>query len=133
MSNETAQPKLPPPSKTLQLKVLVSGDQENTYEVKLPNTGEELDIASLLYAYTNDRYDKYKISYLALMQREATKVETMAFFNVLIPKLKEDLNVKSFLALDREKMDVLIDAYENQFFPWYEQWQSIFASPKAEK
>lgn len=130
MSTEQTKPF---PAKTLQVKIWVTADQENTYEVKLPNTGEELDIAGLLYGYTNDRYDKYKISYLDLFQREAIKVEAMAFFWILIPKLKEDLNVKSFLQLDHEKMARLVDAYETQFFPWYEQWQAIFATPKAEK
>lgn len=119
---------LPNPSSTLKLTI-----NDNEYEVKLPNTGQELDIAYLLQSLTSDKYEMFKFSSLSLMQREAAKAETIAFFNTLIPTLKDDLQIKSLLLLDRPKMNVLIEAYENYFLPWYEEWQVVFASPKAEK
>lgn len=104
----------------------------NEYEVKLPNTGEELDIAILMQSITRDKYDSFKLSYSPLLQREALKVETIAYFNTLIPKLKEDLNVKSLYILKHDQMDVLIDAYLTQFLPWFEEWQAFFNKPKTE-
>lgn len=101
------------------------------YEVKLPNTGQELDVAILLQQMSNEKYESFKLSYLPSMQREAVKLETMAYFNVLIPKLKADLTVKSLYELKRDQMDALIDAYLNQFLPWFEEWQVTFNKPKA--
>lgn len=103
------------------------------YEVKLPNTGEEIDIAVLLQQVSSGRYESFKLSPLDLFQREADKIEAIAFFNILIPDLKKNLNLKSFFDCGRLQFDEIISAYREHFLPWYEKWQAFFANPTAEE
>lgn len=100
---------------------------KNEYAIKFPTTGQEIDIAILLQQISSDRYESMKLSRLPQLAREAIKIETIAYFNVLIGKeLREHLTVKSLFDLKRDQMDTLMLAYLNEFLPWYENWQTVF-------
>lgn len=100
------------------------------YEVNLPTSGEEIDIAILIQQISRERYESFKLSAFPNFIREAVKIEAIAFFKILIPKLQQNLTVKSLMDLKRKEMDVLIETYIEQFLPWWEQWQTIFNAPK---
>jgi hypothetical protein len=56
-------------------------------------------------------------------------VETLCTFTVLIPKLVEDLKVKSLFDLDPVESRELINQYSNVFFPWFQEWLKEINAP----
>lgn len=105
----------------------------NSYEVKFPNTGQLLDIELLKIQMSNNQYDTLKFSFNPVFKRQVVTIDCVATFNTLIPKLREDLNVKSMYTLEVEQMSEILKVYEEIFLPWYEEWDSILSNPKKEK
>lgn len=102
---------------------------KNNYTIKFPNTGELLDIDLLKIQITNGRYDTLKFSLNPSFQHTALKVDTVAFFNTMVPKLKKDLTVKSLFDLEEDQLMVLVKVYEDEVLPWLEEWESILRNP----
>lgn len=103
----------------------------NKYNVKWPNSGQMIDIATTRLRLA----DGQLISFDANVHDELTRyaigvVNAVGTFNILIPKLKEHLNVKSLLELDAPQMLVIVDVYYNQYLPWEREWLSILTAPK---
>lgn len=105
------------------IEIVIKG---NTYKATYPTVGQLMDIDILKLQMTNDKYDVMKFSYNASFQRRVLEAEAVATFNVLIPTLKADLTVKSMFDLSREEMDIVVKAYEDQFLPWFEEWNVEF-------
>lgn len=105
---------------------------KNEYQIKFPNSGQELDIAILIQQISRERYEGLKLSAFSGFQDQATKIEAMATFNILIPDLKKDLNVKSMHELSREQMNEVIAAYTDEYLPFYEMWNVKLSSPKEQ-
>jgi hypothetical protein len=51
-------------------------------------------------------------------------VDTISFFWVLIPEIRQDLEVKSYVDIDPFIAKNLIKVYREQFKPWYENLYS---------
>lgn len=105
----------------------------NEYEISYPNSGQQMDIEVLKYNITSDKYDVLKFSMDARSQKKALWAEVIATFNILIPKLKEDLTVTSMLKLEEDQENLLIKVYQEQFIPWYKQWEELLNKPKAQE
>lgn len=104
---------------------------ENMYTVKVPNTGELMDIDLLKVQITNGRYDILKFSVNPMFQNTAAKVDAVAFLNTMVPDLKKHLNVKSFFDLEEDQMQVLVRIYEDEILPWFEEWMTALATPQS--
>lgn len=105
----------------------------NEYSINYPNTGQWIDIDVLKSQFSNGNYEKLKYSYDPGFLRSAITIDAVAVLSVLAPQLKEDLTVKSLFALDREKMDTVLEAYLSKVVPWFEQWEQILSKPIAGK
>ncbi|SEW37424.1 hypothetical protein [Chitinophaga arvensicola] len=105
----------------------------NDYTLHYPNTGQWIDIDVLKSQFSNGNYEKLKYSYDPGFLRSAITIDAVALLNVLVPKLKEDLTVKSLFMLDREKMDLVLEEYLVKVVPWLEQWEKLLSTPIAAK
>lgn len=101
----------------------------NDYEVTFPKTGQFIDIQTLKAKITEGYYDAYK-----LLERDGIManviVDTIATFNILIPKLKEDLNVPGLMNLELEKIIELAYIFNDEYRPWYEEWIAAISNKK---
>lgn len=113
------------------LIVIKAGNVEKEYVIEFPNTGDLMNIDLLKIQISDGRFDTLKFSFNPDFIKTATRIETIATFNVLLPQLRKDLNVDSMMKLQVEQMEVIEDAYTNQFLPWYEEW--LVALNKAKK
>jgi hypothetical protein len=104
----------------------------NSYSIKFPNTGEQMDIDLLKVQLSDGKYEALKYSVNKLLADQATVIETIATFNILIPQLKKDLNVKSMRDLELGQMNQIVKVYEDEFLPWYEEWITILKADKSE-
>lgn len=95
---------------------------ENTYEVTFPNTGQFIDIETNKIAFANGKYKELQSSGMVTAQLATNLVEAIAVFNILIPKFKDDLNVKSIFDLDLIHAKSITKAYIDIFIPWYIDW-----------
>jgi hypothetical protein len=107
--------------------------RQNIYNVKFPNSGELMDIDLLKLQITNGRYDSLKFSLNPSFQAQALKVDAVAFFNTMLPKLRTDLAVKSIFDLDEDQMLVIVKAFEDTVLPWFEEWQTVLATPVSKE
>lgn len=104
---------------------------KNNYSIKFPNSGELMDIDLLKVQITNGRYDSFKFSLNPSFQNTALKVDAVAFFNTMVPKLKKDMTVKSFFDLEEEQLQVLVKVYEDEILPWLEEWMTVLSAPAS--
>lgn len=106
---------------------------KNSYQIDYPNTGSQIDIELMKARMTDGSYDTLRFSVNPIFQAQADKIDMIATFSVLVPKLKEALNVKSFFDLQEEESDVLMTAYAEQFIPFYVKIKTAIRTPKAEQ
>lgn len=105
----------------------------NEYHVKYPNTGEQIDIELLKAKIADGNYDTLRFSMNPLFQEQANKIDMIATFNILIPELKKDINVKSLFHLTEEQSDELLEVYLKQFLPWYTPIKEAIKNPKKQE
>lgn len=117
------QPSLSLPSRTISINI---GDRQ--YSVKFPNNGQFIDIERAKLDLSSGNL-KNMLFGTTTGQLAYMLIEAIATFNVLIPDLAKDLDVKSLLDLDPYQSRELIVAYEKQYFPWIEQWRKIINAP----
>jgi len=92
--------------------------QDNTYQLKFPSVGQLLSIEEMKSNFGLQSYNlttsSGSIAY--------TTGEMVATFTVLVPELKKDLNIDSYSNMNMIDSKVLLDAYVNQFLPWFQGW-----------
>lgn len=115
-------------NRTTTLEVL-----NNSYTVDYPNTGNQIDIELLKAKISDGNYDTLRFSSNPLFQAQADVIDMIATFSVLVPQLKEDMNVKSFFELQEEETDVLMKVYTEQFIPWFIKIKTTIRKPKREE
>jgi hypothetical protein len=101
-------------NRTLKLQV-----KDNEYSIDYPNTGSQIDIELLKAKIADGNYDALRFSSNPLFQKQADVIDVISTFTILVPTLKQQLNVKSFFELQEDQMNVLIECYTSQFIPWY--------------
>ena len=104
----------------------------NEYVATLPLSGQRMDICNLKVNITDGKYETFKYSLDPDFRYEALKADSIATFNILIPQLRTDLKVKSMMHLDDLQMAEIVYVYENDFLPWYEEWQAVLAKQIVE-
>jgi len=113
--------------KTIKIKL-----QENEYIVNFPNVGQVIDIEVKKSMYSARQYSYLALSNLKSSNYALDLIETIAIFTTLVPKLEEDLKVKSLFDLDLISIKELVDQYKKVFLPWYEGWKKIIQLDEEE-
>lgn len=88
---------------------------DNTYELSFPNIGQLIDLERA--KGTRTQFASTPSGYYAMALNEA-----MVTFNILIPKLKEDLNVGNIYNMSARDSQMFVSVYLNTFKPWFDQW-----------
>lgn len=109
--------------------------QNNTYEFNINDLtyGKLIDIERLKIALTQDTHKSMLFTTTRGGQRAYLAVDMISFFTVLFPKMVEDLNVKSILDLSPLKTKQLMEVYNNEFFPWWRDWEDILNKETPEE
>jgi hypothetical protein len=99
-------------------------DQE--FEVGLPDTGQFMDLIARKSIFNHDlrvsdAYDQYA----------AILGEMVATYNVMIPKLREQLNVESILKLSLVESKEILDTYVDVYKPFLDSYMNLVTKPKA--
>jgi hypothetical protein len=117
---ETKEKQLP----AREIKISISG---NTYNVKFPNNGQLIDIESRKVQLSGGTQKDLMLSQSPSAAQAFILIETIATFSILIPELKDNLNV-SILDLDPFRSKELVKQYTKVFYPWFKQWMDIINS-----
>jgi hypothetical protein len=99
-------------------KIKISGKD---HIVTFPNVGQTIDIESLKSALTNGQYGDFVNMGTNYSNNALDLVDALATFSILIPELKEELNVKTYLEMDQFVAKKYVNAYKKQFFPWFKE------------
>lgn len=103
-------------------KELVLRFENNSYTIKFPKTGEFISIEEKKGRYgTSITFGDASSYYARLL------VNTIATFEVLIPSLVKDLNIKDIFETDLIFAKKLMKAYTEQYLPWYDSWMNILS------
>ena len=98
---------------------------ENIYSLDFPNIGQLISIERLKIKMSDNTYNQLLFGPTKQSQLAFTAVEAIATFTILIPKLKEDLQIKNILLLPLPRIKEITGVYEEIFYPWYEEWFNI--------
>lgn len=99
--------------------------QDNEYKVDFPTAGDMIDIEVRKSIMSRNQYFGLLNTSTVTSNFALDLIDTAATFSVLIPELMDDLNVDSILDLSIPDSKELVDAYKEQFSPWYEQWLDV--------
>lgn len=102
----------------------------NVYEITYPNTGQQIDMELLKAKIADGNYDILRFSNNPMFQQQADKIDMIATFSILIPRLKKDINVDSLFKLEEEASDELVKVYGEKFMPWYVKMKEGIRNPK---
>lgn len=107
---------------------MVSLERQKTFSflgekitVNFPNVGQMIDMESLKQSLTGNKYGAMSASGVKSMFYALDMVDTLAFFEVMYPRVKRILGVKSFTEMNPEEMKPLIEAYKEHVVPWYDK------------
>ena len=89
------------------------------YTVNFPNVEQLMEIEAIKMSLTNNKYVDYSMSVLKTHIYLLDMADAISYLSVLIPELKDDLQIKNWKQADPGKLKELISAYKNQFIPWY--------------
>lgn len=107
--------------------------KDNAYKVTYPTTGDQIDIELMKARIANGNYDELRLSRNPVFTAQADIIDMVATFSIMIKKLKEDMNVKSFFDLQEDQTHDLMDAYEQQYLPWYIQIKTEIQNARKPK
>ena len=110
---------LPTPVPVLQVEI-----GPNTYDIKIPNNGQFIDIESRKAKLTDGTYSQMLFGG-SPSQQAYLLTEVIATLTVLIPKLSKDLNVGSMLELDPIQTKQIVKVYTKQIYPWLSQIREV--------
>ena len=87
--------------------------------VKFPNVGQMIDMESLKQSLTGNKYGSMSASGVKSMFFALDMVDALSFFEVMCPKIKRILEVKSFTEMSPEEMKPVVEVYKEHVAPWY--------------
>jgi hypothetical protein len=104
----------------------------SSFVIEEPTIGQIMEIESLKLAYTVNNYSYMSQVPMKLANLNLDIVDSVATFQVLIPKLKELYNVDNITKLKAAQARELIHQYKNVFFPWFKKVQEQLDVPYEE-
>jgi hypothetical protein len=105
---------------TVLQKNLVFKLDKNQYELKFPNVGQYMDIENMRIGLTNGAYTEMLRTGLKSSYFNIDLVDAISILYVLVPNLRNDLNVTNYNELDVFMAKKIEKAYKNEIKPWYD-------------
>lgn len=94
---------------------------EKQFIAKFPNVGQIIDLESLKQALTNNRYGQMAISGISSMYAALDLVDAISFYQIVVPEVAKYYDIRNYAAMELEKAQDLIRAYQEQIKPWFDQ------------
>lgn len=91
-----------------------------SYELKFPKVGQYLDIENMKMMLTNGMYADMLQSRVTTAFYAVELVDAISLFYVMIPQLRDDLNVKNYNELDSFLAKKIVSVYRKQVKEWYD-------------
>lgn len=104
----------------------------NNYDVRFPLTFEFIEINVMRARLTDSHYESLKFLEADGIVASII-VDTVSHFSTLIPKLKEDLNVKGLMQLPMDKIIELCWIYNETYKPFHEEIMKAITLKKEDK
>jgi uncharacterized protein with NAD-binding domain and iron-sulfur cluster len=99
--------------------------QDQKFKVKYPSSGEMIDIASLKTQLSSGQYSQLLVQRSSESGLAVRLIDAYAFFTIMVPTLRDQINVKSLYDLEIIDSVEVIHVYDNIIVPWMEQWIEI--------
>lgn len=87
--------------------------------VQFPNVGQMIDMESLKQSLTGNKYGSMSASGVKSMFFALDMVDALCFFEIMCPKIKRIMEIKSFTTLNPEDMKDVVAVYKEHVAPWY--------------
>lgn len=87
--------------------------------VQFPNVGQMIDMESLKQSLTGNKYGSMSASGVKSMFFALDMVDALCFFEIMSPKIKRIMEIKSFTTLNPEDMKDVVAVYKEHVAPWY--------------
>lgn len=101
-------------------KNLIFKLEGTSYEVKFPNVGQVIDMENMKMSLTNGGYVEMLRSGLKTSYFVIDLVDSVSFLYILVPSLREDLNVRDYNELDPFMAKKIVKVYKSQIKPWFD-------------
>ncbi len=111
-----------------EIKVMIG---KNEYAVKFPKNAQLIDIESAKIRMTGGA-NKDMIYGGPSAQQAYLAVEAIATFEILLPDMITDLNVKSLAELDMQQSKAFLKEYE-KYYNWMESWRKYLNDDVVEE
>lgn len=96
--------------------------QEQKFTVKYPNSGQMIEIAVLKAKLSEGQYAQLLFQRSNESTISLQMIDAYSFFTIMIPDLKNSLNVKSLYDLTILQSAELIHVYDDILAPWLDAW-----------
>ena len=103
---------------------------QNRYTVEYPTVGQMIDIESMKLVLSKGKYTEMILSGTKWMSRALNHIDMIAYFSILCPKLLIDLKV-DFRQLSVEDSHDLVTVYQEQFLPWWNDYERVLAQKES--
>lgn len=101
--------------------------------VKIPNVGQSFKIEELKMDLTGGTYSEMSKSGLISHNYNLDLVDAISTFSVMIPKLKEILDITSFENMEMLTGKELVKAYRKYYAPFYKEFTASLYSDLDEQ
>lgn len=96
--------------------------QNHEFDINYPKSGEMIDIANLKSKLSDGQYAQLLFQNSNEGDMSVKLIDCFCFFSIMIPKLKESLEVKSLYDLEILQATELIHTFDNIVSPWLYSW-----------
>lgn len=93
--------------------------ENHSFTMGRPTNGQFFRIEALKLQFTDDKYEQMANSRMLTARKAVDRADAFAHFTVLAPTMLTEMNFKSFEDLPDDLTEKLLDAYQQQFLPWY--------------
>lgn len=94
---------------------------EKAFIANFPNIGKIIDLESLKQALTGNRYGQMAVSGVASMYYALDLVDAISFYQIVVPEVAKYYDIRNFGSLSVDKSKALVDAYQQQIKPWFDE------------
>ena len=106
---------------------------ENSYPVTFPNVGQMMDIESMKYALTGNRYKEMALSTVRSTLYVLDLVDAIATFSVMIPDLIKDLTINNLLDMNPLESKKIVSAHKKYYKEFYKPLLDAALSEEEEE
>ena len=110
-------------------KVIKIKGKDFTFDISDFTVNQYLSIEAEKQRISNGGYSSIATSMLLNSVNVANMIDMIATFRVLQPAIEDNVSTKDFSKLNLFDTKELLEAYMNDFLPWFGKWMKDFRIP----